>query len=244
MFDLSSEQHDYKTIVVDPLGWFEPLVFASVVGPNGGSIEEYGGGYGKGYTAALQKWREMLSLLERCWKARGMNIILLGHAQVKAFQNPEGPSYDKWELALHAKTAGMLRQWVDAVLFARLETFVEVKKGQKARGLSSGARVVHTTPSAAYDAGTRWKLPETLPLSWEDLTAAIAAEAHRGPELLRSIESMLAELGDADVRTFSEDFVAKNRTNADRLAELANRIGLRLEQKKNAENATKGSTTT
>lgn len=228
--DLATDPHEYKTLVVDPLGWFETMVHNSITGGNG-SIEEYGGGFGKGYTAAVGKWREMLFALEKCWRARGMNIILVAHSQVKTFNNPEGPAYDRYELAMNAKSAGLLKQWADAVLFARLEVFAKAEKGQKARGFSSGARVIHTSPCAAYDAGARWKLPEQLPLSWDDFFGAVQAEGARGAELLASIAKMVTELGDAQVTSFAKEFTEKNKSNPDRLAELANRIGMKLDTK-------------
>lgn len=228
--DLATDPHEYKTLVVDPLGWFETMVFQSVTGGSG-SIEEYGGGFGKGYTAALGKWREMLFGLEKCWRGRGMNIVLVAHSQVKTFSNPEGPAYDRYELAMNAKAAGLLKQWADAVLFARLEVFVKQEKGQKTRGFSSGARVLHTSPCAAYDAGARWKLPEQLPLSWDDFFAAVQAESSRGAEIVTKIEQLTKQLADEAVTKFAKEYVEKNKNAPDRLVELANRIEMKLDTK-------------
>lgn len=233
--ELAAEKHEYGTLVVDPLNWLEPLCWSAVVGDSGQSIEDYGGGYGKGYVAALALWRNFVFGLEKCWR-RGMNVILVAHSQVRSFQNPEGPAFDRYELAMNAKAAGLVKQWVDAVLFARLETFTrEDKATKKAKGYSSGARIMHTTPSAAYDAGTRWKMPEEIPLAWADFFDAVQSESHRTTELVAHVSKLLEEIGDAEVSKFSNVFVEKNRGSADRLAELVNRLGIKLEEKKNKE---------
>ena len=230
--DLSTDAHEYKTLVIDPANWLEPLCWQHVVGNSGDTIESFDGGYGKGYIAALTHWRTMLFGLEKCWR-KGMNIIITAHSQVKSFANPEGPSFDRYELAMNAKAAGLLKQWVDAVLFARLETFAQIdKKTKRAIGQSTGARMLHTSPCAAYDAGSRWKMPEEIPLSWDDFMAAVQAESGRAKELVASVEAMLSELGDAEVSKFAGTWIAKHRDNADRLAELANRVNIKLEEKK------------
>lgn len=232
--ELAVEKHDYKSLVVDPVNWLEPMCWQAVVGDSGQTIEEFGGGFGKGYVAALGHWRSMLLGLEKCWK-RGMNIVLVAHSQVKNFQNPEGPAFDRYEIAMNAKAAGILKQWVDAVLFARLETFTKIDPAtKKAKGYSSGARVLHTQPCAAYDAGARWKLDEEIPLSWDDFWNAVQAESHRAERLAEQIASLATEIGDDEVTKFSTNYIEKNKGNADRLAELANRLGIKLEEKKKA----------
>lgn len=234
--DFATESHEYKTLVLDPINWLEPLVWASVCqcSPENASsaIEEYGGGYMKGYEAALGPWRELLAALEKCWM-RGMHIILSAHQQVKNFKNPTGPAYDRYELAMHHKAAGILKQWVAGVLFAELETFTTVdKRTKRVTGQSSGARILHTTPAAAYDAGNRWGLPEELPLSWESFSEAIRSGEARTADLLAQIESLFAQLDDPKIRAVSKDWLEKNKTNADRLAEFVNRLNLKLEEKK------------
>jgi hypothetical protein len=229
--ELAHEKHDYKTLVVDPVNWLEPLCWSAVVGDGGGSIESFGGGYGKGYSAALDLWRVFVQRLEACWRA-GMHVVLVAHTQVKNFQNPEGPAYDRYELAMNAKAAGLLKQWVDAVLFARLETFAKAEKGAtKAKGFSTGARIMHTQPSAAYDAGSRWKLPDELPLSWADFVAAVEADKGKAKVLEAQIAEMARKLQDPELEAKVADAVAKAKGNADRLAEIANRLAIKVQEK-------------
>src|SRR5579859_1249276 len=55
------EAHDYKTLVLDPVNWLEPLINADVTGDSGKSIEAWDGGYGRGYDAAIDRWRVLVA---------------------------------------------------------------------------------------------------------------------------------------------------------------------------------------
>lgn len=232
---LDREKHDYQSIVVDPINWLEPIVFHHLT--NGASIDDYGGGYGRGYNAALDQWRIFLSALEKLWR-KGMHVLLTAHAQVKSFQNPEGPAFDRYEIAMNNKASGLFKQWCDFVLFARMEAFTKVDPGtKKAKGYSTGARVIHTQWTAAYDAKTRLKLPEEIPLSWTDFWEAVRHETHRGSELVAQIAALVKEIGDEKIAAATNAFVEKNKTNADRLAEIANRLSMKLDEKRKAEGA-------
>jgi hypothetical protein len=226
---VGNEKHEYKTIIVDPLNWCEALVFQDITGGTV-PIEEALGGYGKGYTAALDKWRLMLAGLERCWK-NGMHILLTAHSLVRDFRNPEGPSFDRYEVAMNAKAAGLFKQWVDVVLFAQIETFVKPDKPKSKRTIgTSGARIVHTQGCAAYDAKSRLKLPEEMDLSWSTFWSEVQAEKGRAGELAAQIQNMAEEIADPKVAEFSALWISKHAGDADRLAELANRLSLKMEE--------------
>ena len=90
---LYSEAHDYGTVVVDSLDWLEPLVWQRACKDNGWrSIEDPG--YGKGYVAALDLWRQYLDGLNALRDARGMTVIQISHADRKRFDSPEHEPYD------------------------------------------------------------------------------------------------------------------------------------------------------
>jgi hypothetical protein len=165
---LTRDDHEYKTLAVDSLDWVEPLVWAHVCDElRVKSIEEPG--YGKGYVAALEQWRKLAVMLDTLRTKRGMHIVLIGHALVKPFKNPEGPDYDRYQIKLHEKAAGLFKEWVDELLFAREEVFVSKKKNERAKAVSGGRNIVHTKHTAAYDAKTRHGLPDGTLLSWEEV---------------------------------------------------------------------------
>ena len=49
-------------------------------------IEQFGGGYGKGYVRALDLWRMLIK--ELAVLNQNMHVLLIGHAQIKSFQDP------------------------------------------------------------------------------------------------------------------------------------------------------------
>lgn len=192
---LAVEQHEYKTLVLDTVDWAEPLCWAYVCARDKEqSIESYG--YGKGYAAALDEWRALVADLERLQRARGLNVLLLGHCHQKTFKNPEGEDFDRYELKLNLKAGGMLKEWSDAVLFADHEQYAKKdERTKRVRGVSTGARWLHTQRTAAYDAKNRFDFPEALPLSWADVESAMARSAVDVGALTAEVKRKAAEIG-------------------------------------------------
>jgi len=227
---LETEAHDYKTIVLDTLDWIEPLIHQAVL------IEENKGkdsaravsdidsmGYGRGYNLALTQWRKFISCLERLSDARSMNILMLAHSQIRSFKNPEGEDYDRYEMKLHHKAGGLLQEWADEVLFANYETATHERKG-RVRGISSGARVIHTTRTAAYDAKNRHDLPDELPLSWADYAAsAIQGAPADREDILEAINELL-EGADKELISKVKAAVAAVNNDSAKLTLILNRL--------------------
>ena len=228
----------YKTLVVDPVNWLEPMCWARVTGGVGrrpdestlDAIEKYGGGFKKGYEAAVGHWKHFVLALERVWRS-GKHVVVLAHAHVKAFNDPMGFSYDRYEIQLHPKAAGLLRQWFDDVLFMKHEVLGKNENG-KSLAVSTGARVIHTQWDRAYDAKNRAGLPAELPLSWADYWGAVQAGTERHSSLKEEIATLAAGL-DSDVRTRALGASAAAGSNVDKLAEIANRLRILTEQQTN-----------
>jgi|WetSurSiteA1Bulk_404760.scaffolds.fasta_scaffold17502_3 hypothetical protein len=166
---LSTEQHEFKTLVIDTLDWLEPLIWDYVcIRDHQPNIEEYMKGWGKGYVAALSEWRSFLDKLEYLRIKKEMNIVLLAHTQIKSFKNPEGDDFDRYELKLNGKAAALVKEWANAVFFVNFEVIAAQDLKKRVRGISTGCRYAYTSKSAAYDAKNRYSLPPMIPLSWED----------------------------------------------------------------------------
>ena len=175
------EEHDYGTVVVDSADWLERLIFDCVcTDSNVKNIELAAGGYGKGYGAALNYWRDVLAMLDAC-RAKGMIVIVLAHAQVEKFDDPESQSYDRYSPRLHKKTSGpLLVEWADAVLFAARRHRIAVDdNGPKKRtratpiGADGGDRVLRCVGGPTCVAKNRYGLPEEIPLTWDALMSAM-----------------------------------------------------------------------
>lgn len=184
IFALQQSDHDYRSLVIDTVDWLEPLCWAAVAQKQGKAhLEEIP--YGRGHLFAVDAWRSLLAKLDQLVRTRKMHVILLGHSTIRKIDDPQTGAYDRHTLKIHEKSAAVLREWVDALLFARYEV-VTVQKGNKVRGVSSGARVIHTQWTAAYDAKNRYDLPDTLPLDWEEFDQAAKAHAPAAAARLRA----------------------------------------------------------
>jgi hypothetical protein len=218
--DLTVSQHDFKTVAIDTVDWLEALIWQHVCARDRQfTIEDYG--YGKGYTVALDEWRRLLVALERLERAKGMNIILVGHSHIRPFKNPEGEDFDRYEVKLHTKAAGLLKEWARAVLFAHYEQYaVKTRGALKAKGVASGTRLIHTERSAAYDAKNRYGLPPTLPLSWQAFEAA--ANTVKTPEQISADILALVAGKDAAIEAAVAQHLAAAGADVPKLNQLKN----------------------
>jgi hypothetical protein len=213
-------EHEYKTLVIDTLDWLEPLVHVETCRRHGWKeIEEPG--FGKGYAAALNIWRAFFARLDGLRTKHGMQVILLAHAMIRPFNNPETDPYDRYELKLYRTAGGLAKEWSDAVLFANYETLTSKKNG-RARAVSTGARFIYTERRAAYDAKNRYGLPEQMPLSWADFEAARLGAGAVAPAT-SEIEVLIQQV-DATTQTQARAYLkAKPRTPRE-LTQLADRL--------------------
>ena len=183
--ELYTAKHDYQTVVLDTLDWLERLIWDDVCREYGvKSIEKADGGYAKGYTHALRQWREILAGLDALRNERGMAVILLAHAKVEKFEDPESVAYDRYSPRLHKHAGALVTEWCDAVLFAtrRFRTQTEDAGFNRQRtiavalGQDGGERVLRTVGGPACIAKNRYSLPAELPLAWDALLAAMNRE--------------------------------------------------------------------
>jgi hypothetical protein len=169
LMELYSDQHAFQTVVVDTLDWLERSIWAHVCRTRSKeAIEDFG--YGKGYTFALDPWQEILDGLDALRNERGMMIILLAHAKIERFENPETDAYDRYSPRLHKHASAMIQEWCDEVLFATYQ--VHTKQSDegfnrtRTRGIGSGDRIIRTCERPAHMAKNRLRLPEELPLEF------------------------------------------------------------------------------
>lgn len=172
--ELYSEQHDFKTVVVDSVDWLERLIWTDVCQKRQvDSIEDIG--YAKGYTFAVTQWREFLAGLDALRNQRGMTVVLLAHARIERFENPETDTYDRYVPRLHKLASQIVQEWCDEVLFATYKVYTKTSdegfNRKKAKGVGSGERVLRTTERPAHVAKNRLSLPDELPLDWQAYAA-------------------------------------------------------------------------
>lgn len=177
---LYTEDHDFRTLVVDSIDWLEPLIWAQTCRDNGWrSIEDPG--YGKGYVAATDLWRQYIEGLNALRDEKGMTIVQIAHADVRRFDNPETEPYDRYVIKLHQRSSALIQEHSDIVLFANYQistTKADVGFNRKVtRAVGSGNRVAYTSERPAFLAKNRYQLPDQIPLEWAALAAALPAVA-------------------------------------------------------------------
>lgn len=228
--ELRTTKHDYETAVFDSLDWIEPLVWKSVcVAGKVSSIEMFGGGYGKGYLEANTYWGRMISALRQLREERHMNIIMIAHSQIKAFNDPSQPTpYDRYILKLNEKAAALWREFVDTVLFANYEVFVK-KEGNRGKAFGDDVRMIYTTRQPGFDAKNRFGLKSELPLSWSAYETAVASSNPDAANLLRTeILEKITDSKDEDLKQKVLEFVAKAENNTEQLTAIKDRLTKRL----------------
>ena len=174
--ELRQGDHAHQALVLDSIDWMESLMIAHVCAKHKKeSLESFG--YGAGYSLVFDETRGFIAQLDRLRADKGMAIIGVCHSTVKAFNNPEGENFDRYELKLqaakNANTAALWREWSEFVLFANYETLVSTSKKGSVKGESNGARYAFTQRTAAFDAKSRLALPERLPLDWGSFARAV-----------------------------------------------------------------------
>ena len=167
---LVTEEHSYRSVVLDSVDWLERLIWDHCCKSYGvKSIEKVDGGYGKGYVIALTYWRQVIDLLRTLRDKKDMIIILLAHAKIENFSDPESSPVSRFSPRIHKAAASLLSEWADAVLLATREMGAS-------RGNKGGDRILRTIGSPSCVAKNRYSLPEVLPFEWDALKQAMTAE--------------------------------------------------------------------
>ena len=160
-----------KTLVIDTIDWAEQLAVDYVCAQHQkNGIEDFG--WGKGYTYVQEEIGRLLNSLGELVD-NGINVVLTAHAQIKKFEQPdEMGSYDRYELKLgqksSSKTAPLVKEWADMVLFANYKTIVMTTDTGKKKA-QGGERVMYTNHRPAWDAKNRHGLPDQLPFTYDSI---------------------------------------------------------------------------
>lgn len=167
---LITNEHDYKTIVIDTADWLERAIFDEVAkAHNKKKINEIG--YGKGYELAEGKWQFLIDGLTVLWKA-GIHILLTAHVEIEKFANPEGDQYNYYKPLLDDRGSKIVGQWCSEVLFlnTRVRTVEKEAGFNRNHTFAVGSdRVIYTTETASHVAKNRLNMPAELPLAWESI---------------------------------------------------------------------------
>lgn len=196
--------HTCKTLVIDTADWAEQLCAKTVIYKLGiKGIEDVG--YGKGYTYLAEEFSKLLDKCSGAIKA-GINIVFTAHAQMRKFEQPdELGAYDRWEMKLNKKTAALLKEWADMILFCNYKTMVVTDSKTKSKKATGGQRVMYSTHHPCWDAKNRFDLPDSMEMDFD----CIAHIFNDNPEQInyKDVFQVCIEgngLTMEDIKTFSE----------------------------------------
>lgn len=167
----------FKTLVIDTLDCAVKRCYEYICRAHGKtSILHFG--YRNGHITAAAELEKLVAKLEEVRIRANMNIIILAHAFIQKFKSPyQDGDFNYFGLELEKETASIIPNWVEMFLFARHEHTVYRAPGAKiseiGRAVATGERVIHTKWDAAYIAKTRFKLPDTIPLNWDEFAEAM-----------------------------------------------------------------------
>ena len=208
-----------KTVIFDTADRLEQIISIHVCNKHQiRSIED--AGYGKGYTYLAEAWLELLKLCDKIIDS-GKNIVFVAHAQMRKFEQPdEMGAYDRWELKLSKKTAPLLKEWSDILLFCNYKTNVVTDEKTKSKKAIGGKRVMYANHSPVYDAKNRFGLPDMMEMDFEEI-----ASIFKSPDEIKqdTITKLRASFKEADI---AEDDVmaylkSKGQTDGAALEEVS-----------------------
>lgn len=182
--ELYGDIQGFRTIVIDSADWVENALIEALCADKGvDSLSSLA--WGKGYVLLLDAWSHLLDDLARLQRKYGCAVVFTAHAEPRRDKQPgEGEGYDHWALALEKKTAPLLKQWSDFLLFYKYNVSTVTDSNGKVTP-TGGQRVVCTTHTLYYDAKARAALPPVVKMDaagWELLRKAIYEGAPEPPK--------------------------------------------------------------
>lgn len=177
---LATDDHPFKTVVIDSITRLEPLIWAALCQQQKWqNIED--AGYGKGYIMADAFWQDFLAACGYLRNVKGMTVVMIAHETVTTFKDPTTDSYDRYTMRLHKRAEAMVRELSDVVgFFNQITTIRRESKafGKKddyvAKGSGSGVRALNLQPRPAFDAKSRFHMPDQIIINPGQGYAALA----------------------------------------------------------------------
>lgn len=173
--ELATEEHDFKTVVIDAVTTLNMLFEGEVIAFDGNGADNIGeaaGGFGKGYLAVAQLHAKVRNACEHL-RRRGIAVVFLAHSGIAKVKNrPDVEAYSTWSLDMHEASRRVYVNTSDAVLYLKSKEFVmgsdKDKKGNiKSYGkmTTTGERVLIAASEGTIgyvDAKNRYRLPQEL----------------------------------------------------------------------------------
>jgi len=233
LHELMTTKHGYKTLVIDSVSELERMIWKQGCIDNSWiSVEDPG--FGKGYVIMLKYWENIVAGLVKL-QSMGMNVILIGHADVKTFTDPtNNASYDRYQIKVDKRANALFRERLDFIGFANFVTYVKGKESAaKQKAFADGTRKLFTERRPAWDAKNRLGLPLEIPFEYAVYSAAANAEPADKAKIIRAnIDELLKETQDEVLKQKVLETVAKAGDNTSDLSLIQERLRTKFEEEK------------
>lgn len=149
--DIYKNNYPYQTLVIDSLDALEvQLVTALCAAKGWANIEAPG--YGKGQLLLQDEWRKVIVMLDALRKNKGYTVLMTALATATNHEEPGLQSHAKWSLRMLKRSADVITQVVDAMLF------INTKAAIKSVDVGFGQKDVHVEGG-----GSRWLFADGRP---------------------------------------------------------------------------------
>jgi hypothetical protein len=156
----------YRSLVIDTIDAFEPLLIASVCAEHGWKNIE-SPPFGRGYVVAENTWRHFLRALTAIRDRHNMPIVMCCHSTIERIDDPRAPTYTSYQLRLHRRARAVVMDHCDIVLFLSEDLRVITEDGgfnERTRAVSDAKRYLFSEPRPAFAAKNRFGLPAKIPI--------------------------------------------------------------------------------
>lgn len=167
---LFAEEHAFKTLIISAADGIDRIAQAEACKRNGWqSIEDPG--FGKGYIEAEAVWTEILEPISALGVpvaegGKGMNVIIIGHTEIKNFDDPASTTYSRYLPNLQKKAGDVLKPAADIIAFLNYRVSIKVEKaqfGQEKKDVAgAGVRMIYLEERPGFIAKNRYDMPAEI----------------------------------------------------------------------------------
>jgi hypothetical protein len=172
----------YRTIILDSADHLEPHVHKVVVDRIGDGKPFAEIGYGKGPQLAAAVWRNEILPWFDALRGVGYMIGVIAHSAAVKENPPDSVTqFTRWSLKLDKPSAAVLCEVADVIGYAALPMITTEVAGNGFAGAGqsktttkitgAGERRLYLAPAGGFVAGSRFRMPEYIPLDWNTLAS-------------------------------------------------------------------------
>jgi hypothetical protein len=143
---LATQEHDYKTLVIDSVTSLHTLFEHEVATSYGvDNVADAAGGFHKGYLVVKEMHSDIKDACDYLRNKKGMSIVFLAHAGIKKIKNrPDADEYTVYTLDMHEASIAAYTNLVDAVLYLRQDEFVKGVQTDKKGATTKFGKIVQS----------------------------------------------------------------------------------------------------